>query len=92
MSIEEQLEDYKNSEQFTEDISWYENECFLEGRPVPSDEEIPTILLAEKKAQLEAQMLCDTQGHRYEEVNADGENGRSDLDCQRCGQVFRCQW
>ena len=56
-----------------------------------SDDEIRDYLIERHRAYVEKCMECEEQGHDWEEI-ADGENGISELDCQRCGESMTLSW
>lgn len=92
MDIQKELAQYEDSKEMFEDMSCHKNECYLNGKPMPSDEESRRIILEERHKQLVAESLCESEGHDFIDINADIENGSSDLDCQRCGYTHHCQW
>ena len=90
-NVEKQLAEYAESEELEMDISWLRNEYHLDGKKLPSEDKLREEAIKEKCEWLENRALCEADGHVYHET-ADGENGVSYLDCDRCGMHFRCQW
>lgn len=90
-TVEKQLAAYMESDDLELDIDLVCNEYHLDGYKPPSREELREEVIENKREQLENRALCEAEGHVYYET-ADGENGVSYLDCDRCGIHFRCQW
>jgi len=90
-TVEEQLAAYMKSEDLELDIERLRNEYHLDGCKVPLRDELREEAIKEQREWLEDRALCESEGHVFHE-SADGENGVSYLDCDRCGIHFRCQW
>ena len=56
-----------------------------------SDDEIRAFLIERHRAYVEKCMACEEQGHDWQET-ADPENGISELDCQKCGELITLSW
>jgi DNA (cytosine-5)-methyltransferase 1 len=91
-TLKERLKAYQESEDFELDIARLENEYRQNGWNIPSREDLVMEALKEQREWLENLELCETEGHHWQEDNADAENGRSDLHCDRCGFSQRIQW
>lgn len=91
-TLEERLQAYQESEDFERDVSELINEYQQHGKDTPSEESVREEVLKQQKELFENQIQCETQGHLLIESNADAENGRSDLSCERCGFSQTLQW
>lgn len=90
-TVEKQLAAYLESEDLEMDISWLENEYRQNRREIPRLKELRNEAVKAHKEQLENLARCEAEGHQLEET-ADGENGTSDLHCDRCGYTQHIQW
>ncbi len=91
-TLDERLEAYKQSEDFLIDISVLQNEYQQNGWPMPSEDELRAEALKNQKEWIENYGRCETEGHAWQEDQVDGENGRSRLECTRCGLSHTIQW
>ena len=87
----ERLAEYMQSDELAEDIGVLKNEYHCSGQAVPSEAQLRSEATMQKQKWLEQLEICEVEGHQFTET-ADGENGTSDLDCNRCGMTFHCQW
>ena len=90
-TVGEQLTAYLESEDLEMDIKRLDNEYRLDGCEVPPREKLREEAIKEQREWLENRAMCESEGHIFHE-STDGENGVSNLDCDRCGIHFRCQW
>ena len=90
--IEREINDYLESEEYEVDLAievrWYQEE----GMSVPSNDFIESVLVKRRREQLEKEIECEKEGHRWKETNADPENGTSDMECENCGMTDHIQW
>jgi len=91
-TLEGRMQAYQESENFVRDISEHINEYQQHGKDIPPEESVREEVLKQQKELFENQIRCETQGHLLIESNADAENGRSDLSCDRCGFFQTLQW
>ncbi len=90
-NVESRLATYMESEDLELDIDRLRNEYHQNGWNMPPPEELRDEAIKEQREWLENLALCETEGHLLEET-ADGENGTSDLYCNRCGFSQHIQW
>jgi len=90
-TVETRLAAYMESEDLELDIDRLCNEYQQNGWNMPSQEELRDEAIKEQREWLENLALCETEGHLLEETT-DGENGTSDLYCNRCGFSQHIQW
>ena len=90
--IEREINQYLESEEYEVDLAtevmWYQEE----GLSVPSNDFIESELVKIRREQLKKEIECEKEGHRWKEVNADSENGTSDMECENCGMTSHIQW
>ena len=90
-TLAEKLAGYRESEDFKEAVAILGNDYRLEGLEIPPLADLEVQALHEKRVWLEALSACVAEGHQLTET-ADGENGTSDLSCDRCGFFQHIQW
>lgn len=90
--IEREINEYLESEEFEIDLAvevrWYQEE----GMKVPPDDFIESVLVKRRREQLEKEIECEKEGHKWKEIDADPENGTSDMECENCGMTDHIQW
>ncbi len=90
-TVEERLAAYMKTEDLEMDIDRLRNEYACHGWRIPSQKELRDEAVREQREWLKHLALCETEGHQWRET-ADGENGTSDLYCDRCGFSQHIQW
>lgn len=88
---EDALTEYEQSGELNADICAYRNEYSARGWEPPSDMELRWRALHRHAEMQKLIAQCAAEGHRFVEY-ADGENGHSELSCERCGETHSLFW
>ena len=90
--VEREVNEYLESEEYEIDAAIEIREYQEESKGTPSRELIEKILTERRREQIEKEIECEKEGHRWKETDADPENGRSDMECKNCGMTGHIQW
>ena len=90
--IEREITEYLESDEYDIDTAIEIRHYQEEGKGTPSREYIEKILTERRRQQIEKEIECEKEGHRWKETDADPENGTSDMECENCGMTGHIQW
>lgn len=88
----EEAEEYTHTDQFQLDMQDAKYKLEMEGETISSDFHLTDRLKEIYIEQKRREVFCEENGHSWRETNPDPENGRSDLDCECCGEHHNLQW
>lgn len=86
--VEVLIAEYKKSKDFEDDCSTLRSVSILKYGSLLDDGEIETVVISEKKKELETKRLCREKGHELSEETEEMIDGQKWTYCQRCGQWF----